>query len=148
MLNEKQVKAIELLVTGEYQVQQIADAVGVTRQTIHKWRTKDKEFIEEYGKRLQETTNAVSQKFRERLDTAVESLYDIITNPDIATRERKDACIYWINRVMGTPTNKVETIEDKDKEGIHTDVLEGVLAKDADDPKEDNNIIHFKSATN
>lgn len=108
MLNEKQVRSIELLISGEHSIQAIADAVGVSRQTLHKWRTENEEYQDEYDKRLQATTGLVTQKFNERLDIAVESLYDIMTDPSVATRERKDAAIYWINRVVGSPTSKQE----------------------------------------
>ena len=136
MLNEKQIKSINLLISGDYTMQAIADSVGVHRTTIHKWRTENKEYMEEYQKRLQETTEVISQKFHERLDVAVDSLYDIITTPDIATRERKDACIYWINRVLGTPTNKTEVLEEgKNKDTISEDDILEVI---------DNNIIDLK----
>lgn len=148
MLNEKQIKSINLLISGEYQIQEIAEAVGVSRQTLHTWRTENEEYKEEYEKRLQETTKALSQKFNERLDTAIESLYDIITNPDVATRERKDACIYWINRVMGTPTNKTEMLDDnKDNNKVSdTDILDAIDEVQEEDKDDNDNVIDIKKA--
>lgn len=146
MLNEKQIKSINLLISGDYTIQAIADSVGVHRTTIHKWRTENKEYMEEYQKRLLETTKAISQKFHERLDVAVDSLYDIITTPDIATRERKDACIYWINRVLGTPTNKTEILNDeKDSKIDKDDVLTALdnIDNDEDDKEYNDKIINI-----
>lgn len=141
MLNEKQIKSIELLIDGNYGIQEIADAVGVHRSTIHGWRTRNEEYQEEYKKRLQAKTQAVSQKFNERLDVAVESLYDIITNPDVATRERKDAAIYWINRVAGTPTSRTE-INDSTKD--NQSISEQDLLADLEELEEDNNVVELK----
>ena len=45
-LNDKQLAALELLVAGATQ-QRAADAVGVTRQTVNEWCTKNPRFISE-----------------------------------------------------------------------------------------------------
>ena len=133
MLNEKQIKSIEMLINGEYQMQEIAKTLGIHRSTLHGWRTNNEEYIKEYEKRLLERTRSVSQKFNERLDTAIESLYDIITNPKVATRERKDACIFWINRVLGTPTSKMEMVDDNKDNNIDEEDILKDIAKVEDD---------------
>lgn len=133
MLNEKQLKSIDLLISGDHTQEEIARAVGTSRQTLHRWRTDNEDYRESYRKRLQAVTGVVTQKFDERLDIAVESLYDIMTNPDVATRERKDAAIFWINRVMGTPTSKQE-ITDIRKE---LDISEEDLLSELDEVTEE-----------
>ena len=43
-LNEKQQQAIQLLLVGQTD-QQVADAVGVTRQTVNQWKNQDPVFV-------------------------------------------------------------------------------------------------------
>lgn len=61
-LSKKQIEAIKLLITkyrmsgGDMTLQEIADAIGVRRQTLYNWMHKDEKFIAEYERRVKEHT--------------------------------------------------------------------------------------------
>ncbi|MCY8493755.1 phBC6A51 family helix-turn-helix protein [Bacillus inaquosorum] len=74
-LSEKQIAAIEFLAQpnrGGMTYDQIADAVGVTRQTLHNWRNND-DFYEELKRRIKKQS-------AERMPDIIASIPDHIIN--------------------------------------------------------------------
>ncbi|KUP31078.1 hypothetical protein AU387_15560 [Bacillus halotolerans] len=74
-LSEKQIAAIEFLSQpnrGGLTYDQIADAVGVTRQTLHNWRNND-DFYEELKRRIKKQS-------AERMPDIIASIPDHIIN--------------------------------------------------------------------
>ncbi|MCC8352510.1 phBC6A51 family helix-turn-helix protein [Bacillus sp. AF23] len=74
-LSEKQIAAIEFLAQpnrGGLTYDQIADAVGVTRQTLHNWRNND-DFYEELKRRIKKQS-------AERMPDIIASIPDHIIN--------------------------------------------------------------------
>lgn len=74
-LSEKQIAAIEFLSQpnrGGMTYDQIADAVGVTRQTLHNWRNND-DFYEELKRRIKKQS-------AERMPDIIASIPDHIIN--------------------------------------------------------------------
>ena len=61
-LNNRQIKAIELLVYSPYMTQEMtAKEVGVTRETLYRWRTENEEFKEALEKATKERWKAAEQ---------------------------------------------------------------------------------------
>ncbi|MGE9877956.1 phBC6A51 family helix-turn-helix protein [Bacillus velezensis] len=74
-LSEKQIAAIEFLARpnrGGLTYDQIADEVGVTRQTLHNWRNND-DFYEELKRRIKKQS-------AERMPDIIASIPDHIIN--------------------------------------------------------------------
>ncbi|MEC3678162.1 phBC6A51 family helix-turn-helix protein [Bacillus velezensis] len=74
-LSEKQIAAIEFLAQpnrGGMTYDQIADEVGVTRQTLHNWRNND-DFYEELKRRIKKES-------AERMPDIIASIPDHIIN--------------------------------------------------------------------
>ncbi|MCY8472434.1 phBC6A51 family helix-turn-helix protein [Bacillus halotolerans] len=74
-LSEKQIAAIEFLAQpnrGGMTYDQIADEVGVTRQTLHNWRNND-DFYEELKRRIKKQS-------AERMPDIIASIPDHIIN--------------------------------------------------------------------
>lgn len=114
MLTKQQLESIRLMIHTDMTQGEIADEVGCHRSTLWAWRTSNKEYQDEYNKQLKLATEIVTQKFDERLDKVVDILYDTIVDPNTGTRERVNGAIYWINRVAGTPTSRLEMSDDRE----------------------------------
>lgn len=130
-LNEKQLRAIELLIKGE-SINDIAATLGVSRQSVSTWKNKDETFKAELDKSIQELKSSVDNK----LLMSVEPLTDRLVKIALKSSSDKtslDAIIYAINRLCGTPTNKTQDVTDTT--GKNTDVnIEDML----NEIKEDN----------
>lgn len=61
MLNSKQKKCIELMVTGDRKQKEIATILHVTEATICNWK-KNKEFMDEYTSSLKDSMKDVAAK--------------------------------------------------------------------------------------
>ena len=100
MLNEKKLKMIDLLMEGNIEKTEIEKEIGVHRQTIYDW-LKDEEVLAEYDRRLNDNRTKCNRQLQTWLDPLLHKLYFIAMNG--ATRDSKDAAIYLVNRVLGTP---------------------------------------------
>lgn len=110
-LNEKQLKAIELLIKGETTVD-IAKKVSISRQSLNTWRS-DPVFKAELDKQVQ----ALKSKVDKKLLISLEPLLDRLINIALKSNSDKtslDAIIYAINRIVGTPTNKTQDVSGED----------------------------------
>lgn len=119
LLDVRHLRAIELLLNGELTQEQIATEVGVDRVTLWDWRKRNKEFIAELSKRQQENSEflkkSTQKKFDKKLDNVIDKLEHLINNSK-NDNTVKDACIYWLERVVGKIPSKVEINETTDKE--------------------------------
>lgn len=66
MLTAKQQKCIEMLISGNYKKQEIADDLKVTVQTLCNWE-KNTEFIEEYEKANRDAFRKLVPKARQKI---------------------------------------------------------------------------------
>lgn len=112
-LNKNELKAMDLLLNGET-VTDTAKIVGVTRKAIYNWKDKQ-EWKDEWNKRIHQIKTEGNNRITNNLDKYVTELEKIALTSE-SDKIRADALSYLINRVLGTPTNKIEqTTEDKDK---------------------------------
>lgn len=62
MLNKKQKKCVELLISGKFKQAQVAEQCDVTRETVNKWLNHNEEFKKEYEKAMSESIQSLAPK--------------------------------------------------------------------------------------
>jgi transcriptional regulator len=128
-LTDKQLKALELLVTGET-VSETARLVGVNRKTITEWKKQDK-FKVELDRQVAELKSGIEKKILTNLNPLLDKLMKIALKSD-SDKTSLDAIIYAINRVAGTPTSKIADVSEEEKKDndFSLDDLDNVIELD------------------
>ena len=108
-LDERQLKAIELLAIGET-ISNTANIVGVNRKTISEWKKQDK-FKVELDRQVAELKSNVEKKILSNINPMMDKLIKIALKSS-SDKTSLDAIIYALNRVLGTPTNKTQEVND------------------------------------
>ncbi len=130
-LNERQLKAVELLETGEYTKMQIADMVGVHRNTITEWCKNDR-FRAALKECAEEKIKAANRQMEYNISIATSKILDLINCGDKDTEFK--AAKYLLDRIFGKTTAKIQ-IEDNDKDESRIDIEAELEAMDnGDDP--------------
>jgi hypothetical protein len=106
-LDDRQFKAIELLVTGET-VSETARLVGVNRKTITEWKKQDK-FKAELDRQVAEIKSNIEKKILTSMNPLLDKLLKIALKSD-SDKTSLDAIIYSLNRIVGTPTSKTQDV--------------------------------------
>jgi len=120
MLTEPQLRAIEMLVTGDYTKTEIAKEVGKSRQTMSSWVNENDEFMAELDRRLSQVKNQAKKDFTSRLPKAIEEYWKICSScTDVRTKEK--ALASWIERSLGRIENTLNVNTDNKEDNI--DVL-------------------------
>ena len=91
-LTKRHRTAIELLIEGELSIDEIAQNVKTTRQTLYNWR-KDPNFEQEYNEQLNEIERRTKRRISRMVDTALERQERILTksrNDNAAAMVAKD----------------------------------------------------------
>lgn len=140
-LEEKKLRAIELLASGE-NISNTAKLVGVNRKTISAWMKKE-EFKADVDRKRRELKSNIESKLLLNIDPIINRVLDIATHSK-SDKTALDACTYLINRVYGTPTNKNINMNEevKDKTDINWDELEQMM--DGNEGNEEK-VINLKS---
>ena len=76
-----QTRAIQLILQGKNN-QQIADAIGVSRQTVSFWQNQDEKFKADLNDEIKGWQDAQRAKFASVIDTAYESLISLLQSDD------------------------------------------------------------------
>lgn len=118
-LNDKQIKAIELLVQGE-NISDVAKIIGVSRTTVSTWKNKDELFKAELDKSIQALKSDVETQIMNNINPLISRLIKIALKSN-SDKTSLDAIIYALNRVLGTPTNKTQEVSN---EGNNTDIVD------------------------
>ena len=119
-LNEKQIRAIELIAQGETTTD-VAKMVGVSRQSVTTWKNKNELFKAELDKYVQGLKDGVDKRIMNNINPLVDRAIRIALKGK-SDKTSLDAIIYLLNRVLGTPTNKTQDITDTDKEDNTVDI--------------------------
>lgn len=119
MLDERQLKCIEMLATGDWKKTEIAKEIRISRQAIYDW-LDNAEFKAELDKRLQQIKTQAQRTFTSKLPEALRLYWDIAENG--SSREKESALKYWIDRSLGRITNTL-TVDDKRDDDNNIDVL-------------------------
>ena len=105
-LNTKQLKAIELLASGETK-SGTAKKIGVNQKTIYAWYKQDK-FKDELDKKVIEVKREVGVKLALNVEPLMDKLIDIaLKSKD--ERVSLQAITYALDRLYGKTTTKIET---------------------------------------
>lgn len=134
-MSDDKLKAIELILKGNT-IADVARIVGVNRKTIYNWLAND-EFKAELDRQTTELKNGIDKKLLTNVEPILDKLIKIALNGN-SEKTSLDACIYALNRLVGTPTTKVADVTEPTDNKINND-------KDIDDLlnelQEDNIII-------
>lgn len=122
-LDKRQMKAMDLLLSGET-ITDTAKIVGVERKTIYRWKERE-DWNVEWNKRIREIKTEGNNRITNNLSKYVTELEKIAMTGN-SEKNKVDALQYLINRILGSPTNKMEDISnDKDnEEKVDTNELE------------------------
>lgn len=114
-LTDPQLKAVELLQSGEYTKGQIAEMVGVHRNTITQWCKMDR-FRAALKECAQEKIRAANRQLEANTNLATSTIVELINCGDKSIQF--NAAKYLLDRVYGKTTSKiiVDDTADKDKE--------------------------------
>lgn len=84
-MKPKQLKALEMLVKGDYRTyEEAAEILKISPKTLYNWR-KDEEFAREYDERIRIKLGGMAARAAKRIDELIDS-----ANPDVAFRASKD----------------------------------------------------------
>ena len=126
MLDERKYKAIALLAENVHQKTDIAEIVGVSRQTIYDW-LKDPEFVAELDSVLQSIKSFGEKSIKSNLAKYIKNV-DILANCAESEKIRLEANMYLIDRVLGKTTSKIDvTAESMQINTIDHDIIEQEL---------------------
>lgn len=109
MLDERKIKAIELLIAGEHKKQDIAKLCGVSRQCLYDW-IADEEFQGEFDKRIQEIKTNAKTLFNAKLNMVVDEWYKMMMDKNTEKRTKAKLLVDWVDRSLGKATTVVEDI--------------------------------------
>lgn len=99
-LNVKQKNAIDLLLQGQND-REVAEAVGVSRQTVTEWRNGNAVFAAELNRRRQEVWGGQQERLRGLVAKAVDVLEEQLDNEHgfVPDRVRQSAAVHILKRV-------------------------------------------------
>ena len=134
MLTQQQRECLEMLIVGTKTTTEIAKEIGVSRETVSKWKNRNEEFKRELDKRSRQFETGLIDEaeslLKRTLGQAVGNIIEIANNPKNKEETRLKASQYLVDRVLGNTTTKIEQTNDdkaKDKEPINIDeVLENI----------------------
>ena len=108
VLTVQQLKAIELFCQG-MSVSDVARSVDCARTTVSSWKNNNKMFRAELDKQRKALETGVHDQILLNINPIIKRVINIATTCK-NDKTALDACIYAINRLCGTPTNKTEDI--------------------------------------
>lgn len=141
MIDERQRKAIELMVSGEYQITQVAELVGVHRSTIYNWMDNE-EFKAEMNKRVQDIKTRAEKELNSKLLKAIDLYWELAVDPKTDKRTKQIALSYIIDRNLGKPTSKMEMTDDRVNPALSDDDILSAI----DEARAEDNVIELKKA--
>lgn len=124
-LNEKQLKAIDMLMGKEHSIKGIAEELGVARSTLYAWMDNEV-FKAELDKRKQKIIDQCNSEFSKRAMQAMNEYWKICIGEanggDI--RARESALRYWLDRVLGKVTTPVQMEDNRTTSDSEIDLKE------------------------
>lgn len=121
MLDERKIRVIELLIEGILNKTEIAQQIGVCRQTIYEWMEKD-DFKAEFDKRLNQIKTNAAKLFDSKLDAVINEWYKMMMDDTCEKRTRAKLLVDWVDRSLGKPTSHLE-VADNQKKSTQVNVL-------------------------
>lgn len=84
-MDEKKEKALELILKGERDTK-IANRLGISRMTLHRWRRDDVYFIEALAERRSMMLEQATEGLMELTEMAIEAIRRALTEGDLKTQ--------------------------------------------------------------
>lgn len=106
MLDKRQRKAIALLIENQYKKTEIADMVGVTRQTIYNW-LENEEFVTELNDTLHKIKVFGENSIKANLQQYINQIQKLAVTAE-SEKTRLEAATYLVDRVLGKTTSKID----------------------------------------
>lgn len=122
-LGDREYLAIKYILEGK-QITDIANHLGVARQTIYNW-LKDEDFIIELDTLRRDIQTSTKEQVMNKINIYVDELEALALDKTTSPKVRADLLKYLVNRVWGNTTTKVEvnsSNENKD-DNIDLDTL-------------------------
>lgn len=108
MLDARKMKLIECkLQYPTAKNKELAQMVGVSRQSIWEWLTKDKDVKAELDRRLQDINRSANLHLRSQTDKLMASMLDLALDSTTEARTRNSAMQYLLDRSMGKATEQI-----------------------------------------
>ena len=127
MLTQQQRECLEMLIVGTKTTTEIAKEIGVSRETVSKWKNRNEEFKRELDKRSHLFESGLIDEaqslLKRKLGVAVANIVEIANDPKTKEETRLKANQYLVDRVLGNTTTKIEQAVDK-KEDNKQDVAD------------------------
>ena len=134
-LTDKQIQAIELIAQGE-NISDTAKLIGVSRTTVSTWKNNNELFKVELDKSLQALKSDSDTQILSNINSLTNRLIKIALKSN-SDKTSLDAIIYALNRVLGTPTNKVQDISSTSNDNNEPVDINAIL----EEIKRENNVI-------
>lgn len=134
-LTDKQIQAIELIAQGE-NISDTAKLIGVSRTTVSTWKNNNELFKAELDKSLQALKSNSDTQILSNINSLTNRLIKIALKSN-SDKTSLDAIIYALNRVLGTPTNKVQDISSTGNDNNEPVDINAIL----EEIKRENNVI-------
>ena len=113
-LSPEQEQAIALILTGQTD-QAIADAVGVTRQTVNGWRNHHANFMAVLNQQRATIWEAHTERLRGLASGAIDTLADALDDDD--PKEQRAAAVH-ILKACGLYGQSLQPVGEKDPDNI------------------------------
>ena len=126
MLDERKLKAVEMKIEGKGNVE-IAKFVGVSRTSVWIWFQED-EVRAEVDRLEQEIKTHAMNRFNSKTDDMIANAYNLAMNSP-SDKVKADMTTYWIDRVLGKTTSKLELLDKTDENVIAIDILSEELSE-------------------
>ena len=102
---------------------ELAEIVGVSRQSIWNWLTKDEEVKAELDRRLRDINRAANLHLSSQTAKLMDAMLELVLSPNTEQRTRNSALQYLLDRSMGKAAQQIDI--DVDTDGNAADVLQG-----------------------
>lgn len=135
-LSIEQENAVEILLQGRSD-RSVADAVGVSRQTIWEWRNRNPVFIAELNKRRSEMWREARERLKSLANRSLDTVEQQLGSEDPKIALSAAKYVLAGNRLMGEtdlPTGGLKNPRAVLFEKLKRDAEEEVMAKTADVP--------------
>lgn len=117
-LSVEQENAVDLLLQGKSD-REVAEAVGVSRQTVWEWRNRNAVFVAELNKRRQEIWGSQTERLRQLVAKAIDVLEDDLETTE-ERRLRQSAAVH-ILRAVGLYGSALEPKGEANPEDVESD---------------------------
>jgi len=119
ILTEKHYEAMKYMLEGS-NISEVSKLCKASRTSIYNWLNDD-DFKAELNKQSQEIKTNADKKITSRLDCYVDEMHRIATTGK-TDKERRSACEFMIDRVLGKSTTRVADVTEEENKNNVEDI--------------------------